>query len=359
VSETPSERQPHVRAPVRVLLADDSAFMRGAIARLLSTDGRFEIVGQASDGHEAVRLARELNPDVISMDYNMPGQNGAAAARQILAERAIPIVMLSAHTREGEAATVEALRAGAVDFVTKPEGEVSVNLGSVRDELIRKLLGAAGVNLAFRWAAPASSAGSRPSSPRRAAPAGLKVVLIACSTGGPAALAGLIPALRLEAQAALLIVQHMAAGYTRALAAQLAEDAPFPVKEAEAGAELRAGNAWLAPGDQHLFLDSRGRLALSDAPLVNGVRPAADVTLASVAEQFGARGLGVILTGMGKDGARGLAQLKAAGGITLAQDRTSSTVYGMPKAAIELGVVDTVAPLSRMATLINRWVSEG
>ena len=151
----------------------------------------------------------------------------------------------------------------------------------------------------------------------------------------------------------------VARGYTRALAEQLAEGAKFPVREAEAGVELRAGAAWLAAGDQHLFIDSQNRLALTEAPLVNGVRPAADVTLASVAQQFGARSLGVILTGMGKDGARGLAEIKAAGGVTLAQDRSSSTVYGMPKAAVELGVVDTVAPLSRMASLINRWVSEG
>ncbi|MEO7032305.1 MAG: chemotaxis-specific protein-glutamate methyltransferase CheB [Polyangiaceae bacterium] len=359
MSETRSERQPRLGKPLRVLLVDDSAFMRGAVARLLTSDGRFEVVGQAGDGTEGVKLALELNPDVISMDYNMPGLNGAAATRAILTERAIPIVMLSAHTREGEAATVEALTAGAVDYVTKPEGEVSVNLTFIKDELIRKLLSAAGVNLAFRLAGPPSTAGSRPSSPRKVAPAGLKLVVIACSTGGPAALAEVIPALRLEDRAALLIVQHMAAGYTRALAAQLAEKARFPVKEAETGIDLKAGAAWVAAGDQHLFVDSRNRLALSEAPLVNGVRPAADVTLASVAGQFGARSLGVILTGMGKDGARGLAQLKAAGGVTLAQDRGSSTVYGMPKAAVELGVVDTVAPLARMAALINRWVSEG
>jgi two-component system, chemotaxis family, protein-glutamate methylesterase/glutaminase len=352
VSEAPRER-------LRVLLVDDSAFMRGAVARLLTSDGRFEVVGQASDGTEGVKLALELNPDVISMDYNMPGLNGAAATRQILAERAIPIVMLSAHTREGQAATIEALTAGAVDFVSKPEGEVSANLSSVRDELIAKLIRASGVNLAFRLQGPASTPASRPSSPRKAAPAGLKLVALACSTGGPAALAELLPALRLGDQAALLVVQHMARGYTRALADQLSESTKYPVREAEAGIELRAGAAWVAPGDKHLLIDARNRLALSEAPLVNGVRPAADVTLASVAEKFGARSLGVILTGMGKDGARGLAQIKAAGGVTLAQDRSSSTVYGMPKAAVELGVVDTVAPLSRMASLINRWVSEG
>jgi len=344
---------------LRVLLVDDSAFMRGAVARLLGSDARFEVVGQASDGAEGVKLARELKPDVISMDFNMPGMNGAAATRTILGERPVPIVMLSAHTREGEAATVEALTAGAVDYVTKPEGEVSANLSSVRDELVSKLLLAAGVNLPQPNLAPPSARDSRPSSLRRPAPAGLKLVVIAASTGGPAALSELLPSVTLGTQATLVIVQHMAEGYTRALAAQLAERTRFPVREAEAGAELSAGTAWIAAGNRHLLVDQKTRLTLTEGPMVNGVRPAADVTLGSIAQHFGARTMGVILTGMGKDGARGLAQIKAAGGVTVAQDRATSTVYGMPRAAVELGVVDTVAPLSRIASLINRWISEG
>jgi two-component system, chemotaxis family, protein-glutamate methylesterase/glutaminase len=357
VSDEPRESKRGTR--LRVLLVDDSAFMRGAVARLLGMDGRFEVVGQASDGAEGVKLALELKPDVISMDYNMPGMNGAAATRAILAARAVPIVMLSAHTREGEAATVEALTAGAIDYVTKPEGEVSANLSAVRDELIGKLLAAAGANVGFRNLEPPSARDSRPNSLRRPAPAGLKMVVIAASTGGPAALADLLPAVSLGSHATLVIVQHMAQGYTRALAAQLAERTRFPVREAESGAELTPGTAWVAAGDRHLLVDQKTRLALSDGPLVNGVRPAADVTLGSLAQHFGARTMGVILTGMGKDGARGMAQIKAAGGVTIAQDRATSTVYGMPKAAVELGVVDTVAPLSRIASLINRWVTEG
>jgi two-component system, chemotaxis family, protein-glutamate methylesterase/glutaminase len=344
---------------LRVLLVDDSAFMRGAVARVLGSDNRFEVVGQASDGAEGVNLARELEPDVISMDFNMPGMNGAAATRAILRERPIPIVMLSAHTREGEAATVEALTAGAIDYVTKPEGEVSANLSAVRDELITKLLAAAGANVAQPNLVPPSVGDSRPSSLRRPAPAGLKLIAIAASTGGPAALADLLPCISLGTQATLIIVQHMAEGYTRALAAQLAERTRFPVREAEAGAELTAGTAWVAAGNRHLLVDRKTRLTISEGPLVNGVRPAADVTLGSAAQHFGARTMGVILTGMGKDGARGLAQIKAAGGVTIAQDRATSTVYGMPKAAVELGVVDTVAPLLRIASLINRWVCEG
>jgi two-component system chemotaxis response regulator CheB len=347
------------RKRLRVLVVDDSAFMRSAIARLLTSDGRFEVVGQAGDGAEGVKLARELAPDVISMDYNMPGLDGASATRQIMAEHARPIVMLSAHTREGEAATVEALTAGAVDYVAKPEGEVSANLSAVRDEFIAKLLGAAGANVTRPLDAPPPSRDSRPNSVRRLAPPGLKLVAIAASTGGPAALAELLPSVSLGANAALVIVQHMAQGYTRALAEQLGEHTRFTLREAEANAELSAGSAWLAAGDRHLLLDPRAHLSLGDGPPVNGVRPAADVTLGAVAQHFGARAMGVILTGMGKDGARGLAQIKAAGGVTVAQDRATSTVYGMPKAAVELGVVDTVAPLSRIASLINRWVNEG
>jgi two-component system chemotaxis response regulator CheB len=344
---------------LRVLVVDDSAFMRSAVTRLLESDGRFEVVAQAADGAAAAKLASELRPDVITMDYNMPGLNGAEATRAIFAERPIPIVMLSAHTRDGEAATVAALTAGAVDFVTKPEGEVSANLSHIREELASKLIAASGSNLPTREAVPSSVREPPPSSLRSKIPSGLRVVMIAASTGGPAALAELLPALRLGQMTALLIVQHMPQGYTTALAAQLAEHTPYPLQEAHPGAVLRAGQAWLAPGDQHLQLDTSGALQLTNAPPVHGMRPAADVTLASVAAAFGARSMGVILTGMGKDGARGLAQIKAAGGLTVAQDRATSVVYGMPKAAVELGVVDTVAPLYRIASLINRWVSEG
>jgi two-component system chemotaxis response regulator CheB len=348
---------------LRVLVVDDSAFMRGAIARLLGSDARFEVVGQARDGDEAVRLAGELQPAVITMDFNMPGLNGADATRAILTRRPTPIVMLSAHTREGEKATVEALAAGAVDFVTKPGGEVSANLSEIRDELINKLLGAAGARVvkppeSSPQAVPSSTRSSpraQPSAPR-SMPPGLRLIAIASSTGGPAALVRLLPSLRIAQSAAIVIVQHMPAGFTAALAQQLGERSPFPVREARAGEKLEAGRALVAPGNQHLLVERGGVLALSDAPPVHGVRPAADVTLKSVAQSFGARSVGVVLTGMGRDGALGLAAIKAAGGRTVAQDRDSSTVYGMPKAAVELGVVEEVASLDRLASVVSRLI---
>jgi two-component system chemotaxis response regulator CheB len=357
---------------IRVLVVDDSSFMRGVIARTVASDPRFEVVGQAGDGVEALSLVKQLAPDVISMDFNMPGVNGAEATRRILAEKPVPIVMLSAHTKEGASATIEALSAGAVDFVPKPEGEVSAHLGDVKEALLTKLATASGVNLRASPVAASSPAASEGSSPfgspapqssraPRSLPVGHRLIVIASSTGGPAALVKLLPELELarrELKTSLIIVQHLPAGFTRALADRLAERAGYPVCEVDrddpSTLALEPGRAYVAAGGSHLVLDRGGRLRLTDAAPVHGVRPAADVTLASAAQHFGARCLGIVLTGMGKDGARGLASVKAAGGATIAQDKATSTVYGMPKAALELGVVDTVAPLERIAPVVNR-----
>ena len=343
---------------LRVLVVDDSAFMRGAVARVLTGDTRFEVVAQARDGEEAVRMAAEHVPDLVTMDFNMPGMNGAEATRAILANRPVPIVMLSAHTTAGARETVQALRAGAVDFVAKPAGEVSPNLALVRDELVRKLLAAAGSNL--RAPVPAShprSAGLD-AIPRtvRVVPAGLRLIVVASSTGGPAALSRVVPKLRIGTRAAVILVQHMPAGFTAALAEQLAEHSELPVREARAGDPIEPGVVLVAPGDRHLVVERAGRVALADTAPVHGVRPAADVTLSSAVQAFGARVIGVVLTGMGRDGATGLAAVKAAGGRTLAQDRASSTIYGMPRAAIELGAVDDVVSLDGLARALNELV---
>jgi two-component system chemotaxis response regulator CheB len=346
---------------IRVLVVDDSAFMRTAISRLLSADPRFEVVGQARDGSEAVQLALALRPGVITMDFNMPGLNGAEATRAILARHAAAIVMVSAHTSEGAAETVEALAAGAIDFVNKPDGEVSANLGPMRDELIQKLLTAAGSNLDAVRVPPASAPGSEgrrgAAGLPRSRPLGLRVLAIASSTGGPAALVRLLPSLCVQDFASVLIVQHLPAAFTAPLAAQLAECARFPIREARAGDTLEPGQGLVAPGDRHLVVDRSGRVTLDDSPPVHGVRPAADVTFKSVAQGYGARAVGVVLTGMGRDGALGLAAIKAAGGRTVAQDRASCTVYGMPRAAVEMGVVDEIVSLDRVGPALTKLVS--
>lgn len=348
---------------LKVLIVDDSAFMRGAISRVLGNDPRFEVAGQARDGEEAVKLAAELAPDVITMDFNMPGLNGAEATRAILRKRATPIVMLSAHTREGAAATVQALAAGAVDFVEKPDGEVSANLNAIRDVLIEKLLAAAGANVLGSMTTSESTVGETtmsrrgPRSTPKPMPAGLRLVVVASSTGGPAALVRVLPEIQLADKAALVVVQHMSPGFTAALAEQLAETIKRPVREATNGDKLGSGAVLVAAGGSHLTVERDGTVRLNDSPPVHGVRPAADVTLKSAAQVYGARTVGVVLTGMGRDGALGLAAVKAAGGRTLAQDKQSCTVFGMPKAAVELGVVDEVLPLDQIGASVSRLVS--
>ncbi len=350
---------------IRVLVTDDSAFMRQVVTRALEGDARFEVVGTAGSGAEAIEQCRKLRPDVVTMDFNMPGMNGAEATRAIVSERPTAVVMLSAHTQQGAKETLQALDAGAVDFVTKPSGEVSAHLGDVKAQLLDKLVAASGVNVTAlapptavrQLASSAPEAARAPFSSRRATAAGAhRLIVIASSTGGPQALARVVPQLELSNRAALLIVQHLPDGYTSALAEQLTDAAGFPIREAENGDVAGPGSALVAPGGSHLLLDRAGRVQLQAGEPVHGVRPAADPTLVAAAQCFGPRAVGVVLTGMGRDGAKGLAAVKASGGSTLAQDKASSLVYGMPKAAIELGVVDTVSPLDRIAAVINRWL---
>lgn len=398
---------------IRVLVVDDSMFMRGAIAKTLTATGAFEVVGQARDGHEALARVLALRPDVVSMDFNMPGWTGADAVAAIMAQRPTPIVMFSAHTTKGAKETLDALAAGAVDFVTKPAGEVSADLSKVQEELVRKLTSAAasrpraslrapasgaaaghtashtaghtgghGAGHTAGHAGPASASGPastravpslarpplstrdpRPSTPgsgipvtpRPAATGGAlpKLVVIAVSTGGPVALGQLVPALPADSRFAVVIVQHMPAHFTGALAERLDHDSPLTVREAQEGDRPRPGLVLIAPGDRHLEFDDRGNVVLRDGPTVNGCRPAADVTMLSAARVYGRRTVGVVLTGMGRDGTAGALAIRRAEGRTLAQDEESCVIFGMPRAAIEAGAIEEVAPLSEIASRLR------
>ncbi len=340
---------------IRVLITDDSMFMRAAVKRLLEKDGRFEIIGEARDGREAIEKVQALAPDVCTMDFNMPNLDGAGAVREIMRTRPTPVVMLSAHTREGARETFEALAAGAVDFIAKPQGEVSSELTQVASQLIAKLVAAAqSAPRPIESAPRAPSPAIRVTQPLTLTRGGPRVAVVAISTGGPAALGRLVPRLPSETSHALVIVQHLPAGFTAALAERLDSISAVRVREAAAGDEVEAGLVLIAPGDRHLEFDGQGRVHLSDGPEVNGVRPAADVTMRSAAEVFGRRAVGVVMTGMGRDGAEGVRLIKAAGGATLAQDQGSSVVYGMPRAAVETGAIDRVVALDELADAIRR-----
>ncbi len=361
---------------IRVLVVDDSAFMRTAVTRTLGTDPRIEVVGQARDGAHAVEQARALAPDVITMDYNMPRMNGAEAIRAILLERPVPVVMLSAHTLEGAVETIDALSAGAVDFMPKPAGEVSVNLSGVRDTLVQKIVAAVGTRPQPPGRPePPVSATTNPgiAPPGLSGPGGAPraertsrerisfasfaldpVVVIAISTGGPAALEHVLPRLPEALGAAVLVVQHMPAHFTRALAERFDRLCALGVAEVAEGERLLAGSIRIAPGDRHVVIERNGALKLLDTPPVNGCRPSADVTIQSAASVYGPRLTAVVMTGMGRDGALGAAAARAAGGRVFAQDKATSVVWGMPKAVVEMGLAEQVLPLDGIAAAIAK-----
>jgi two-component system, chemotaxis family, protein-glutamate methylesterase/glutaminase len=349
---------------IRVLIVDDSLFMRAAIAKALA-GGPFEVVGQAKDGNDALAQIARLQPDVVTMDFNMPGMTGAEAVRLVMQQRPTPVVMFSAHTKQGAKETFDALAAGAVDFLTKPDGEVSVDLTKIADELTRKLVAAAqsrpraasppavrapGSSGSF----PAMRATSSMSSIPQSSPGGLpRLCVIGISTGGPSALTELVPALVPDLRIAVVIVQHMPAGFTGPFAERLDAASRIDVQEAHAGARPMPGSVLIAPGGSHLEFDDRGVVILTEGPLVNGCRPAADVTMMSAARVYGRRALAVVMTGMGKDGAAGALAIKRADGKTLAQDQATSVIYGMPKAAIDAGAIDEIAALGDIAAWLR------
>jgi len=337
---------------IRVLIVDDSLFMRAAITKTLA-NGPFEIVGQAKSGSDALAQVGKLKPDVITMDFNMPGMNGAETVRALMQQRPTPVVMFSAHTKQGAKETFDALAAGAVEFVTKPAGEVSVDLSKIADELSRKLQAAASARpraVTLPPLTPGPIGGVSPGIPRTTLPGALpRLCVVAVSTGGPAALSEVIPALPAELRLAVVVVQHMPAGFTAALAERLHAASRVAVREAQHGDRPLAGTVLIAPGDRHLEFDDSGACILTDGPLVNGCRPAADVTMQSAAKIYTRRALAIVMTGMGKDGAVGALAIKRAQGKTCAQDNESSVIWGMPKAAIDAGAIDEICALGDIA----------
>ncbi|HHY33863.1 MAG TPA: chemotaxis response regulator protein-glutamate methylesterase [Firmicutes bacterium] len=370
--------------PIRVLVVDDSAFTRKVVSDMLGSDPDITVVDIARDGKAAVEKARALQPDVITMDVEMPVMDGLAALRAIMSERPVPVVMLSALTQEGAATTIRALELGAVDFVAKPSHSMTVGLGEVRDQLVAKVKLAARAKVHVpRLARPGvdgtAGGGPRPSSgvPGEAASRGERghlgqgarqgagpgeecdtVVVIGASTGGPSALNQVLPALPADLSAGVLIVQHMPPGFTKSLAARLAETSAIAVKEAESGDKLTDGVAFVAPGGYHMLLTADGEVALSTDPPRNGVRPSVDATMESAARVYGDRLVGVVLTGMGRDGAAGMAAIKAAGGRTIAEHESSCVIYGMPKAVVDQGLADLVVPLQEVAGAIVQMVNQ-
>jgi two-component system chemotaxis response regulator CheB len=341
-----------------VLVVDDSAFMRKLIAEMVESSGEYRVVGTATDGVEALEQVRALSPDIVTLDIEMPRLDGLHVLDQIMKEMPRPVVMLSAAGSEhGNEMTLRALDRGAIEFVRKPSGPISIDLLTVREELAAALNAARAVNMAgVRTPQAPAATVTTDVTAKASAVSATRVVAIAASTGGPRALGEIIPHLPEILGAAVMIVQHMPREFTRTLSRRLDAMSRLHVSEAEDGEPLRENRVYIAPGGYHMRVDGQvgnGTIRLDTSPTVWGVRPAADPLFASVAEVFGASAIGVILTGMGRDGAEGLRRIRDAGGLGAIQDRDSSIVYGMPQAALALAGADRVVAAQEMARAIR------
>lgn len=382
---------------IRILVVDDSAFMRKVLSDLFKGQPDFEVVDIARNGVEAVEKVKQFSPDVVTLDVEMPLMDGLAALEQIMAVKPTPVVMVSSLTKSGADATIKALSLGAVDFVAKSAGAIS-RIDEIEKDLLQKCRAAAGVSgIRLRTGSvvmpkPAAippvitpvkvqpvlkevqpTVDKAPvidktalvgSVPKPVAISGVDdwIVAIGTSTGGPRALQEVLTRLPGNLPCPTLVVQHMPPGFTKSLAERLNTLCELTVKEAADNDKLVAGTVYIAPGDFHLTLRREGSgtyVKLNKDPAIGGLRPAVDPMMVSVSETYGIKTVGVILTGMGHDGAKGMQAIKRSRGLTIAEDQSTAVVFGMPKAAIEAGVVDTILPLPQVAEGIVQCLKKG
>ena len=371
---------------IRVLVVDDSAFMRKVLSDLFKSESDFEVVDVARNGVEAIEKVVQHSPDVVTLDIEMPVLDGLSALEKIMAVKPTPVIMVSSLTKAGADATIRALSLGAVDFVAKSAGPIS-RIDDIAKDLLQKCREVKGVSpkrLQPKETPPFTGVKPKPAAPvavppvtpatlpkvPTAVPASAAdfpllsdwIVAIGTSTGGPRALQEVLPRLPGNLPCPAIVVQHMPPGFTKSLADRLNSLCALTVKEAEDNDRLVAGTVFVAPGDFHLTIRKEGGNAfikLNKEPAIGGLRPAVDPMMVSVAETYGAKTVGVILTGMGHDGAKGMQAIKRLRGLTIAEDQSTSVVFGMPKAAIEAGVVDTVLPLPQIADGIVQCLKRG
>ena len=357
--------------PIDVLVVDDAVVVRRMIGEVLGTDPALRVIGTAADGKIALQKLQQLKPDLVTLDFEMPEMDGIETLRAIRKiHPKLPVIMFSTLTERGAVQTLDALAAGASDYVTKPAnvGSVTIAQQRIREELIPKIKALCG-GAHPRTATPVTRTPSVPrpfgtAAPTTAIPApapGIRktpeALVIGISTGGPNALADMLPRLPRELPVPVLIVQHMPPMFTRMLAERLDSKCPLHVVEATAGMVVQPGTVYIAPGDYHMTVERRGTqvvTALSQGPMENSCRPAVDVLFRSAAAVYGERLLGAVLTGMGQDGLRGSEEIRRHHGHVLAQDQASSVVWGMPGFVANAGLADAVVPLSEMASEIVR-----
>ncbi len=355
---------------IKILIVDDSAFMRKSLSIMLGSDPEIEIVDTARDGLDGYEKAVKLKPDVITLDIEMPRMDGITALKKIMKDAPTSVIMVSSLTTEGAEATLTAMEAGAVDFIAKEMSFVSVNIAGIKAELVGKVKAIvkqkrfksrlSRIHKTTTFGKP-SAAPTPTAAPKGKLPQmGYKAVALGISTGGPLSLQKVIPHLSDKIKIPIFIVQHMPPKFTRSLADRLNNMSKVRVKEAENGEVVQAGTVYIAPGGFHLNIKSgignEKKIVITEEPSNTLHRPSVDVMMSSVIKAYGKYALGVIMTGMGHDGTEGVKELKKLGGYCLAQDEDSCVVYGMPKSVVDLGLADQVAPLEKIPFIINNAV---
>jgi len=341
---------------IKVLVVDDSFLMRRIISDIINSDGSLEVVARAKDGRDALEKVASFSPDVVTLDINLPDINGIDVLQEIMKKKPTRVIMLSAYTRSGASATMRALELGAVDFIAKPSGEISLGLDKLKCEIIAKIKTAAKVDLnkyldGFR-------AGDLTES-KKSAPGVNKLVVIGASTGGPKAVLDIMRDIPVDIQASFLIVQHMPKGFTLTFAERIGWQSGIRAKEAEESDTLASGRVFVAPAGFHLVLEEHKeevKIKLNQDPPVNFVRPSIDVTMLSAAQIFGNNVIGVILTGMGKDGFEGAKKIKENGGKVIVQDEATSVVWGMPGSVARAGLADAILPLTNISQELLKYI---
>lgn len=350
---------------IRVLVVDDSALMRKIVSDMIDSENNMEVVDTARNGQDLVNKLSAAAPDVITLDVEMPIMDGITALKELKKRNInIPVIMLSSVTIKGTQLTMECLEAGAFDFIPKPSGSISLDINKVKEDLVEKINLACGkasfseVQQTIRSEHQQIKTERSPM-PRKISGERIDAVVIGASTGGPKALYTVITALPKNLGVPVFVVQHMPIGFTKAFADRLNANSDIKVVEAAEGDAIEKDVVYIAPGGTHMEIGLDRKIHLNLEPPIWGVRPAVDKLFLSAVKLYGSRLVSAVLTGMGRDGANGTAEIKNCGGITLSEDRSTCTIYGMPKAAFETGKVDLVLPITDISNQITKIVAGG